>query len=102
MIKNVETVEIAETEETEEMVLTEDLKKKQLLTDSLTHLLTDNLKARDASTSKKKTTLPDVVSLILYNHHSITFQSSCLSDNTVSGSDGSFNLSLAPSLGVSC
>ena len=43
-----ETVEAAETLETAETVYTEDLKKF----DSLTHLLTDNLKARDASASK--------------------------------------------------
>ena len=50
-VQNVRTEqaeETVETEETEETVLTEDLKKKQ----SLTHLLTDNLKARDASASK--------------------------------------------------
>ena len=49
-VETVETAETAETEETEETKLTENRKKKQLLT----HLLTDNLKARDASASKKR------------------------------------------------
>ena len=50
-VETVETVETAETVETKETVLTEDLKKKQ----SLTYSLTDSLKARDASASKKQT-----------------------------------------------
>ena len=49
LILLVETVETVETAETE---LTEDLKKYQLL-HLLTQLLTDSLKARDASASKK-------------------------------------------------
>ena len=46
-----ETEETEETEKTVETVYTEDLKKYDLLT----HLMTDNLKARDASASKKIT-----------------------------------------------
>ena len=48
-VETVETVVTVETVETAETVLTEDLKKYDSLTDSLT----DNLKARDASASKK-------------------------------------------------
>ena len=44
-----ETVKTVETAETEETVQTEDLKKSLYLP---THSLTDNLKARYASTSK--------------------------------------------------
>ena len=48
------TVLIVETVKTAETEITENLKKYDLLTYSLTHLLTDNLKARDASASKNK------------------------------------------------
>ena len=49
-VQTVQTVEAAEAAET---VYTEDLKKYDSLTYLLTYLLTDNLKARDASASKK-------------------------------------------------
>ena len=48
-VETVETVGTVETAEAAETVYTEDLKKY----DSLTYSLTDNLKARDASASKK-------------------------------------------------
>ena len=53
LVKLVKTVEIVYTAETVETVETEDLKKYHSLTHSLTQLLTDSLKARDASASKK-------------------------------------------------
>ena len=48
-VEAVQTVETVETAEAAKTVYTEDLKKY----DSLTYSLTDNLKARDASASKK-------------------------------------------------
>ena len=48
-VETVETVDTVETVETVETVYTEDLKKYE----SLSYSLTDNLKARDASASKK-------------------------------------------------
>ena len=50
-VEPVETVETVEPVETVQTVFNEDLKKYELLTYLLT--LTDNLKARDASASKK-------------------------------------------------
>ena len=52
-VETVQTVATVETAETEETVLTEDLKKSNHL---LTHSLTNNLKARDASAPKKLST----------------------------------------------
>ena len=52
-VEAVQTVETVETAEAAKTVYTEDLKKY----DSLTHSVSDNLKARDASASKNvKTT----------------------------------------------
>ena len=51
-VETVETIETAETAETAEAVMTENLKKY----DSVTYSLSDNLKARDASASKKIST----------------------------------------------
>ena len=48
-LQTLQTVETVETVETVVTVYTEDLKRYE----SLTHLITDNMKARDASASKK-------------------------------------------------
>ena len=63
-VETVETFETAETVETAKTVLTEDLKKS--------HSLTDNLKARDASASKKIPVLLPLLQVVhpcIQTHH---------------------------------
>ena len=57
-VETVETVNTVEPVETVQTVFNEDLKKYELLT----HLLCDNLKARDASASKNYESTPHYIS----------------------------------------
>ena len=62
-VETVETVNTVEPVETVQTVFNEDLKKYELLT----HLLCDNLKAKDASASKKNLLMPPLLNFRNYS-----------------------------------
>ena len=70
-VETVETVNTVEPVETVQTVFNEDLKKYELLT----HLLCDNLKARDASASK------NVQILVLAEGHTLQLYANNIQDN---------------------